>query len=94
MRDHRMHRVVEILDEQFPVALVQVAQRAADHLEPAGGRAVRHVVDGREGLAEIILKARTPRAQPHEYESPMLRDTGHAGQIRDAAGDSSKPLPA
>jgi len=40
VRDHRMHRVVQVLDEHLPVAVVQEAQAAAGELELALGRAV------------------------------------------------------
>src|SRR5689334_19467205 len=66
-----MHRVVQVLDEHLPVAVVQVAQAAAGDLELALGRAVGEVVDGGERVAEKFAEADALRRQPREHESSV-----------------------
>src|SRR5699024_8652371 len=46
VRDHRVHGVVEVFHEHFPIAFVDIFQAAAGHLEFTPRRAIDHVVDG------------------------------------------------
>ena len=71
MRHHRVHRVVEVLDEHLPVALVQEAQAAAGDLELALGRAVGEVVDRGERVAEVARRSRGPRRSACEDEAAV-----------------------
>jgi hypothetical protein len=56
VRHHRMAGVGLVLDQHFPVALMHVSQRRPGNLEPAGGRAVDHVVERRQRFAEELLE--------------------------------------
>ena len=74
MRDHRMAGVGQILDQHFPVAIEDVAQRRAGDFEPAGRRAVHHVVDGREAIAEIFLEILAGVVHLGEHEAAVILD--------------------
>ena len=91
---HRMHGVVEVLDEQLPVALVQVAQRAADHLETAARRAVRQIVDRGDRESPKYSSKLGPAAAAGRNESPMHARRRARRTRPCAADDSSRPLPA
>src|SRR5947209_17673985 len=69
-----MHRVVQVLDEHLPVAVVQEAKAAAGELELALRRSVGEVVDGGEGLAEIIAEADAVLGQARKYKSAIGLD--------------------
>ena len=81
VRDHGMHGVVEVLDEHLPVAVVQVAQCAADDFETARRRAVRQIVDRGERLAEIVARnSAPPRLRSREHETAMDRHGAHRSE--------------
>ena len=81
MRDHGVHRVVQVLDEHLPVAVVQVAQAAAGDLQLALGRAVGEVVDRGQRVAEEFPESDPLRRQAGEDES-AIRLARHLGQSR------------
>ncbi|MNE41240.1 hypothetical protein D3C80_1353000 [compost metagenome] len=80
MRHHRMHGVVEVLEEDLPVAIVHVSQHAAGHFEFAFGGAIAHVVDGGKRLAEELLEVRSLVIQPRENEAPVVPHMRHPRQ--------------
>ena len=68
---HGVHGVVEVLDEELPVAVVYVAKAAASDLQLAFGRAVGHVVYGAERLAKVVLKALPHVMDLHENKATV-----------------------
>ena len=70
---HRVHRVVQVLDEHLPVAVVHVAQAAAGDLELALGRAVGHVVDRAQRVAEVVLEVGAGIVELDEDEAAVAR---------------------
>ena len=74
VHDHRVHRVVQVLDEHLPVARVQEAQAAAGDLELAFGRAVGEVVDRRQRRAEVAREVGPGVAQLAEDEAAVALD--------------------
>ena len=82
MRDHRMHRVVQVLDEHLPVAVVEKPQAAAGELELALGRAISEVVDGGERVTEVLAKAHSVLRQPGKHEAAVDLDVLQWRQAR------------
>ena len=72
-----MHRIVQVLDEHLPVAIVHVPEHSAGHFETSHRGAVGHVVHGGQGLAEVVLEAQAGGAEAREHEAPVLRDVRH-----------------
>ena len=66
-----------VLDQHLPIAVVHVAQHAAGDLQPAGRRAVDHVVDARQALAEELLEARAGVVQLGEDEAAVVVDVAN-----------------
>ena len=69
---HRMTGVGQILDQHLPVAIVHVAQHAAGDFQPPGRRAIHHIVDRRQALAEIVLEVRPDVAHLGEDEAAII----------------------
>ncbi len=69
-----MRGVGLVLDQHLPIAVVHVAEHAAGDLEPAGRRAVDHVVDARQAVAEELLEARPDVVELGEDEAAMIVD--------------------
>ena len=82
VRHHRMAGVGQVFDEHFPIAVVQVAQHAAGDFQPADRRAIHHVVDGREAVAEIVLEIGPDVVQLGENEAAIVFDVGHRRDAR------------
>ena len=61
-----------VLDQHLPIAIVHVAQHAAGDFEPAGGRAVDHVVEARQALTEELLEARAGVVELGEDEAAVI----------------------
>ena len=74
MRHHRVAGVGLVLDQHLPIAVVHVAQHAARDLQPAGRRAVDHVVDARQAVAEEFLEARADVVELGEHEAAVVVD--------------------
>src|SRR5262245_52098179 len=72
MRNHWMAGVGLVLDQHFPIAVVHVAQHAARDLELSDRRAVDHVVEARERLAEEFLELRPRIVQLAEDEAAIV----------------------
>ena len=72
MGDHRMAGVGLVLDQHLPVAVVHVAQHAACHFELSDRRAVDHVVEARQRLAEELLEAQADVVQLAEDEAAIV----------------------
>ena len=72
VRHHRMAGVGLVLDQHLPIAVVHVAQHAAGDLEPSGRRAVHHVVDARQALAEELFEVRAGVVQLGEDEAAVV----------------------
>ena len=81
--DHRVAGVGLVLDQHFPVAAVHVAQRRPFQDQPALGRAVDHVVDGREAVAEEALEVRPAVVQLDEDEVAVDPEIPHRRQAAD-----------
>ena len=77
VRDHGMAGVGLVLDQHLPIAVVHVAQHAARHLEPALRRAVDHVVEARQRLAEELLEAQADIVQLGEDEAAVVVHVAH-----------------
>ena len=81
MRHHRMAGVGLVLDQHLPVTIVHVAQHAAGHFEPAGRRAVDHVVKARQAVAEKLLKTGPDIVEFGEHKAAVIvhvLDRAHA----------------
>ena len=74
-----MAGVGQVLDQHFPVAIVHVAENAAGDFQPAGRRAIDHVVDGRKAFAEILLEVGPDIAHLGEHEAAVILHMPHAG---------------
>ena len=81
MRDHRVAGVGLVLDQHFPVAIVHVAQHAAGDFQPADRRAIDHVVDARQALAEIVLEVRAAVVQLREHEAAIILDVARPARM-------------
>ena len=93
MNDHRMHRVVEVLEEDLPVGAEENPEAAADDLELAGRRAIDHVVDRRARIAEIGGEIRPVRGEAGEDEAAVILDARQC--IMEKRGSfASKPVPS
>ena len=88
MGDHRMAGIGLVLDQHFPVAVVHVAQHAARHFQFPDGRAVDHVVEARQRLAEKLLEARSDVVELAEDEAAIVVHVAHRGHAarRQAVG--------
>ena len=86
VRHHRVAGVGLVLDQHLPIAAVAVAQRRALQHQPPLGRAVHHVVERRERLAEVVLEALPHGVQPGEHEPPVLVPGAHRLQPAPSAG--------
>ena len=80
VRHHRVHGVIEVLHEHLPVAIVVIAQHAAGDLQPSLRRAVGHIVDGAQRIAEILAKIRALVAQAREHETAVVFHVGYLRQ--------------
>src|SRR3569832_653205 len=70
-----------VLDQQLPIAIVHVAQHAAGDLEFADRRAVDHVVEARQAVAEELLEAQADIVELGEDEAAVIMhvaDGAHA----------------
>ena len=69
-----------VLDQHLPVAAVHVAQWRAFQDQPAFRRAVDHIVDGREAVAEEALEVRPAVVQLDEDEIAIDPEILHRRQ--------------
>ena len=80
MRDHRVAGVGLVLDQHFPVAVVHVTQHAAGNFELPDRRAVDHVVEARQAVAEEFLEPEPRIVEFGKHETAVIVHMPHRGQ--------------
>ncbi|MNV57649.1 hypothetical protein D3C71_1499920 [compost metagenome] len=81
MGGHGVHGVVDVFKIHLPVAADDVANHAAGHHQASAGRAVGHVVQPLQCIAEVGREIDALRVQSHEDEIPVH---GHRADTRQA----------
>ena len=67
------------INQHLPVAVVHVTQHTTGNLQPAFGRTVDHVVDGRQRVTKILHEADTSRAEPTKHKIAINLNRLHWG---------------
>src|SRR4029078_517356 len=73
---HWVHRIVQVLDEVFPIRAVQeFIADFPDHFDFAGRRPIDHIVDGLRSSPEEIAQGWSDQRQACEDKTSMFANT-------------------
>ncbi len=80
VRDHGMARIRLVLDQHLPVAVVQIAHHAAGDFQPAGRRAIDHVVDTGKRVTEETVEIRPLLGEAGKHEATIVANGRNGGE--------------